>query len=377
MFQMINAAILLVVLYLLFIQNRKFGLWRLYLAMGINAFLWLATVFTPLPELRWGAAIFYLLLSFLFCLDIKNIEGSKFIQLLFLSANLINVFLGFSIILEVQGVADFIKSNYAMFYDDLVPNMIFFHKPVLSFATHSLAGFFMYLFFYMNLQTYKTKNNVLYLLFSLIYICFLIFLKSNTALLFVGIATLQLFVYLFIFKKKMAYWMIFLSVLGCWYYNQEISSFLKVMSYNINQTLTSSTNGIQGRFSSTGSLRDNLNYLGDHPFRPIGFGYSSDLFYGDSGFIEYILRGSLLLAICIYTALFLFLKNNLFSKKTAYALFGLILLFEIGFTGLTYFRTLYLLPFMIIYLNFLEKQKTLPKKHEKKLKKKIKIKWAS
>ena len=62
----------------------------------------------------------------------------------------------------VVGVAPFLAPNlaigqfttswYAQFYEELLPAMLGLHKPILAFGTHSLAGFFAYLLFWLNWQ---------------------------------------------------------------------------------------------------------------------------------------------------------------------------------------------------------------------------------
>lgn len=123
------------------------------------------------------------------------------------------------------------------------------------------------------------------------------------------------------------------------------------MAFDMRASFGSTGNGFLGRYSSTGNLQGNFNYLKENYFRPVGFGYSPEIMYVDSGYVEYLTRGTFLLVILIFAGLFLFLRNNLKSKNAAYSLFFIFLLFENGFSGLTYYRTIYLLPFIVLYLN--------------------------
>jgi hypothetical protein len=54
--------------------------------------------------------------------------------------------------------------------------------------------------------------------------------------------------------------------------------------------------------------------------------------------------------LLIYFGLYRFLRYNLTSTSHALTLFLVIIAFETGFTAFTYFRTLYLIPFFVIYL---------------------------
>jgi hypothetical protein len=125
----------------------------------------------------------------------------------------------------------------------------------------------------------------------------------------------------------------------------------------IGDVLSLDTNGLRGRYSGQGALTSNLRYVASAPFSPVGAGFHPDLMYGDSGVIEFLLRGSVPLVLLIYTGLFVFLKSNLASRSQALFLFAVLLGFEIGFSNLLYFRTQFFVPFVVVYLNHLESMK--------------------
>ena len=112
--------------------------------------------------------------------------------------------------------------------------------------------------------------------------------------------------------------------------------------------------GFLGRYGSQGNNLNNFAYVSAHPFRPVGLTAAGNLFIGDSGPVEYLIRGSVPFVILMYGGLFLFLQRNVRSKADLATLFVAILAIESGFTSLTYLRMLYLLPFAVIYLNSLE-----------------------
>src|SRR5260370_35623157 len=74
--------------------------------------------------------------------------------------------------------------------------MVMFRKPVLTFGTHSLAGFFLYLFFYVNLQTYRLKGGKLFLSFALCYLFLTLSLLSVTGIILGLVGMLPIFYYL-------------------------------------------------------------------------------------------------------------------------------------------------------------------------------------
>ncbi len=114
--------------------------------------------------------------------------------------------------------------------------------------------------------------------------------------------------------------------------------------------LNTDNNGPLVRYGPGGDLRPTMAYLYNNPLSPIGFATPSYLYIVDSGPLEYLLRGSLPLLVFIYFGLYRFLRYNLALRSHALTLFLVIIAFETGFTAFTYFRTLYLLPFFVIYL---------------------------
>lgn len=117
--------------------------------------------------------------------------------------------------------------------------------------------------------------------------------------------------------------------------------------------LGSGTSGILGRYSETGVLIPNFRYLREHPLAPIGTAFRSDLWLSDSGFLVTWMRGSLPLFLLVYLGLYFYMRGQLFDRKAMTYVFIVLMSFEVGFPNLTYFRTFYLLPFTIIYLNYL------------------------
>lgn len=364
--------ILSVILFLLFILlllgKVKIRKIFLYFALGINSLLWFSTLISPFIESRYGTAFYYLNLSLLFCLDLREIKIGKLTNKIFFFINIINIFLGFAIIFQNISIVNFIVQSYSAFYPELVPNMVMQQKPVLTFATHSIAGFFFYLLFYLCVNTYKSSSNIIYLLFAISYMIFMFYLKSNTANIFLLIAFVQ-FLWFFLQNKPKLFYCITLGFgISYFFFVEKISNFLFLYQFQLSNSLSSSNNGLLARYSSSGNLQGNFDYLTQNYFRPVGFGYSKSIMYVDSGFLEYLTRGSLLLVLLIYIGFFLFLKKNLKSKTAAYTLFFMFLLFELGFSGLTYYRTLYFLPFIVVYLNSITAIKAVKEKSRRKIK---------
>ncbi len=111
--------------------------------------------------------------------------------------------------------------------------------------------------------------------------------------------------------------------------------------------------GLFARYAAEGLLASNFAYLSESPLSPIGFTVTETLYLGDSGVVVNLLRGSVPLLVAVYLGLFMFLRFNLRDRRTALWLWCVVVLFEIGFTPLQYFRFVAFVPFMIVYLNSL------------------------
>jgi hypothetical protein len=317
--------------------------------------LTVGTLFSPFSTYAIGTIYIYVLLIFLYNLDLRAINLSSAPRIAFIAANVINLILGLGIILQVVVITQFLQDHYTYFYPELLPTMFALRKPVLTFATHSVAGFFIFLFFWMNLRTYEKDKHWLYPFFAISDTVFCLFLFSFTSLFFF-VCELVLLIRL-TFQRGRRFTLILGSclIIATVLLVPGLGSIEPEWKYQLadygESYLTSAANGPLGRYSSTGDLAGDLRYLRDNPLRPVGLSKPNSLFLMDSGPVEYLLRGSLPLLLLIYGGLYIFLKHNLVARRDARLLFIVILLFELGFPVLVHLRTLYLLPFFVIYMN--------------------------
>jgi len=346
---------------LLAVMNGLSHLYRSHLfACLIVLTLVICTFTSPLTEVEFGGVFVYCLMALMFVLKVNGISCGPLGKRVFLVVNVTNVMLGIGIIAQFEPVLTFLRTYYTYFYPELLPMMFVLRKPVLAFATHSVAGFFYFIFFWANLRSYETSRKSLYLAFAIIYSAFSLFLFSFSSLFFLFWEA-ALLLNLAWQRSRVLSLAGIAAGAGCalavWSWLGDWKADLIDYSTSV---LTSTGNGLLGRYSSsTGDLVTNLQFIRNHPFTPVGLtGYSRFLFV-DSGPIEYFLRGSLPLVVSIYGGLFCFLKFNLKHKKDVWVLFAAIMSFEIGFSVLGYPRTFYLLPFFILYLNGLERAQPL------------------
>jgi hypothetical protein len=320
--------------------------------LTINVILLTCTLFSPFTEIAYGGYLSFLLLSMLFCVNVMDIRLTVTAGRIFDLANAINLTLAALVLFQVPAVTQFFRDYYAYGYEGLVPEMLEEGKPVLTFGSHSLAGFFFYLLFYVTLQTFIANRSKLHLIFAFGYLALLIPMYSFTSLVFAGVATVQL-AFCFRARKTVIVGLIAAALLATILVvaPQLVSGFKEDM-IEVSQR---EGNGLLGRYSEFGGLAANFEFIANHPFRPIGLGLSWRLWNSDSGPAGYLLKGSFPLLITVYVGAFIFFRKNLRSRREALFLFLVFLSFEVGYSNFQYSRTQYFLPFLMVYLNSLER----------------------
>jgi len=292
-----------------------------------------------LPEINTTPLAVYTVLGFLFCLKVKDLQATNLAGIL-AQASALNIAFGGAMIL-LDSAGSLAQSYYNSFTSELLSNMVAAHKPVTVFATHSLAGTFNYLLFFLNFRTYKKTGSRLFLWLGLLEACVCVALMSTTSLVFAALAFAEL---AWNFRKSAI--AIVASILL--FIPADIRGSIL---YAASLMLPNEGNGFWARYGLSGGLHPSIQFILDHPFRPIGLNYSPMLYIQDSGPMQYILLGSVPLLLLVYGGLFLFLARNLRDRIDLWRLFLLLLASEVGFSTITYFRSLLLIPASVIYLN--------------------------
>ena len=286
-----------------------------------------------------------IIFSLILMISYTKIKITKNIIYLFNIVNIINIALGLLIILNNMSVKDFFMKYYSAFYPELMSYMLMNNKPVLYFGSHSIAGFFIYLFFYMNFLLYKKNKSKLNLIFILLNIFLLLNIKSVTSIILFAVATIQLFYY---FRKSKKALLIILPLII--YIFVKNSSYIYLM---IDKIFSSDINGFAGRYSDSGVFQQDFEYLKNN-LLPIGVLTLDQLYYTDNGFILNFIAGSVFLVFTIYRGLYSLFTHNIKNRKTSLWLFILFFSFEWAFPNLYYIRTLYFLPFLVVFVMYTE-----------------------
>jgi hypothetical protein len=326
--------------------NREILTW---FSTAMMTWLFLCSIFAlaNLRDIALTAPALFGCLAWMIAVKVKDLECDNLSALLaFMS--IVNLALAVAMLTN-DSVGQFIINYYNDFTDTLVADMLANEKPVLTFATHSLAGLFAYLFFWLNLRTYQKRGTKLHLLLAVLHVGLCIALKSFTSLGLGALAVLELF---WRFPKT-----VLASAIASFFMIPASAKDIIGDSFTVNVMLRDG-GGFISRYTQLGNLANIFAFIHEHPFGPIGVLYSSKLFADggqtDSGPILYFLRGSLPLLLLVYGGFFLFLWRNVRDRWACWRLFLVIVLTELGITVLIYPRSFLLIPFFVVYLNSLE-----------------------
>jgi hypothetical protein len=321
------------------------------LAALIPAIILFFSFTSGLHKFALGALLPFSVLALVLLLRIGDVRLDDLSQKFFMLANCINLFLGVGMILGLEWVESLI-GNYYAYIDSafVVERMISAHKPVVTFYTHSIAAFIFYLFFYLNLRSFCAKRKKIYGVLAFSYLVLILALISTTGLLLLLVGSLQFAVELWRTRHRVV---LGLAVVGILSLPLYFTSDWEALKGSISFLAERQDAGFVGRYSINSEIGYNFKYLTEHPFSPIGASSRSEIRLGDSGPLDYMLRGSLPLLILIYGGYFLFLRSNLTYGKDLWLIFFATMGFELAASVLTYFRFLLLIPFICIYLNSL------------------------
>ena len=323
-------------------------------ALSVWLVLGLFTVTSPFEAYSPGVTLLYVAQGLLFLIDLRGVT-SRAIDAVFQAITVVSLVLGYALALDV-GVADrLMVSWYGAFYPELLGNMvIIFNKPVLTFGTHSMAGFMIYLFFYLHFRAWLTQGGWWRLAAAGAFLGLLVALTSTTGLAFSVIAVLQI---AFVLQRvlpqqraRMAVAIVLAALAGATALGLDAGTLLAQAEDAI---VGDRVRGLFSRYATDGLLASTMKYLSESPLQPIGVGATDTLDLGDSGLVVNLLRGSVPLLVAVYGGLWLFLRTNLDDRRSAAWLWVCVVLFEVGFTPLQYFRFLGFVPFLVVYLNSL------------------------
>jgi hypothetical protein len=321
-------------------------------ALSIALLLAVFTVTSPFEAMAPGVTMLYLAQVLLFLLNLRHLR-SPAVERVFAVTSAASLMLGYALALNVGVVDRVMLQWYQAFYPELLGNMIVLsNKPVLTFATHSMAGFMIYLLFYMHLRAWTSRRGWWRLGAASGFLGLLVLLQSTTGQAFAAIAGLQLlWLVRFVPAHLRTLAVVALLVAGYGVFVARGTD-VEALAARVSEAVVGDrVRGLFSRYAADGLLASSINYLSDKPFTPIGLAATDTLYLGDSGVVVNALRGSVPLLVAVYGALWLFLRANLADGRTAAWIWFCTTLFEIAFTPLQYFRFVAFVPFLVVYLN--------------------------
>lgn len=316
------------------------------------------TFLSPYSQLTPGAFIPYLTFTLLCSVRIDRLQLNRS-QLKFLVwLTVLLAALCFMAFFRVGTVMNIQESYYQMFPDLYKFMMKWANKPVLMFATHSVAGFAYYLIGFCLFAAYiryqDMKSRWLLLVLSLIYSVILVLLLSNTGL---ALFLLLLAVYGYHFVRfanpLLVLFSIFGLIMAVLYFYEPLQLVFSTISELIFDVLTKKENGLLARFSTESRLGGSIQYLVSNPLVGVGMTSGGDLAFGDSFYAEYMLRlnffGFFLVAFITYGYLYI----NTRVKTYFIFLAGLVFIADLGYPLFVTYRFVFLFPVVIVFFNTL------------------------
>ena len=326
-------------------------------ALSIWLVLGVFTVTSPFETTAPGVAMIYATLTLLFLLDLRPLR-SRATDAVFQGITAVSLVLGYALALNVSAADQLILQRYNAFYPELLGNMVtIFNKPVLTFATHSIAGFMIYLFFYMQLRGWRLRGGWWRFVMAAAYVGLLVLLKSTTGMAFAAVAALQIaMIVAGALPRQRTLIAVALLLVAFGAFTAQGLTVDAVLTRVQDAIVGDRVRGLFSRYATDGLLASTMKYLSESPLSPIGVGATDTLYLGDSGVVVNLLRGSVPLLVAVYGGLWLFLRANLADRRAAVWIWVCTVLFEVGFTPLQYFRFVAFVPLLVVYLNSLERE---------------------
>jgi hypothetical protein len=337
----------------------KFGASEVAVVCGLLILTTLAacTLFGSLTTIRLEKVGIFGTMAMMLCLRSR---GERVGSNALLIVSTINIAIGIGIIAGIEPVVLWVERFYSAFFDGLVPSMLDLHKPVLSYGTHSIAAFFLYMFYWLNFRTFQVTGRRLNLACAIVHALLCAALLSHASFGFAALAFSEMGWH----ALSRSRYVTIASVLALaalmpvvirafdpktsgWNAIQDVAKDYVVYTW------VDKEGGLLARYGAGGDLAEPVAYIANHPLRPIGLSSSEKYVLVDSGPVEYMMRGSLLLVILIYGGLWYFLRAHL-QLWDALRMMLCVLVMETGFSVLLYQRTALLLPAFVLYLSGLD-----------------------
>lgn len=293
--------------------NGKINNKRLLYVVIIQLIFYLFTIINLLREpnmFTWniGSYLLISLLSLIFVFDLKiTLFNVKLLNFIFSCLNFIVIIWALGIIFKFNIIHEFTMANFSQYSGWTLNMMLEQNKPVYSFGTHSFSALFTFLMLLVNLVNIEKKVGADYIIRFFIvtlYLFILIMTKSTTALLFTVISIIIITSVLKKSNHRYSFFYVITIILV------SIPLIISIIFSNAVIDLTK-YNGFQERYM--GDLFDSTlsfmkSYIAIGMLRPL-----NNIMLIDSGLINFMLKGNILLIYFYYKLFYSYAKTNLYS----------------------------------------------------------------
>lgn len=340
----------LTLLAFVFLYEGKISLSQIIISTLIIMLLSLFTLITfnlkkSIAFISYGYFLNYIPFCFLINIKSSKFTNDKLLDKIFIIFCCILTIVGVLTVLNNHFIENLLKTYYIIHYPHVYEVMWASHKTVTFFATHSIACYIYFILWWLLDYRRQIKKGF----FNYILMAGILFniamCQSVSSVLCLSI--IFIFYYYSWIKKaskksilKSASLIIILMILIILNINTIIS------------ILSSSQNGILGRYGSSGNLKITLSYIMNNII-PIGICDLDGLWLTDGGYFVHLLRGGPIFIFLIYYGLYKFLKRNIPDKKRCSLLFISLLLFEVGYQFVISMRFFMIMLFAVLYFSYL------------------------
>lgn len=292
-------------------------------------------------------------LTFLSHIKVIKLPSRKFMRMLINFFSITCIVWNLGILFHVQSIVDFTYNNYNQYF----PLAVFYSvheqfKPVMTFGVHTYAAFYYLVFFLLSYYTFEYENKKVYLIYSICYAIFCLFLVSTT-----GIIYFLFMISFLIFKegKNLTAQSLILILLIIIVFGYLITQNYEYLYTKLFNNMTNGENSFVSRYSKQSVFNENFKIITSS----LGIGFNildgAGLGYSDSGIIVYLTMGSVPLCIFIYKMIFKFISNNI-SRYYVIPLWLAIMSFEFALPATFVYRFIFMIIFAICYFKTLMKE---------------------
>src|SRR5690348_2359991 len=261
----------------------------------VLSLLILFTLISPVKEAGYGIFPYYLGCCMLLSLRLQTVRCSQLTPRIFVVTNVAIILLGIFMVLQDPAVNRFIIDYYSVYGRDKTLFLTGVGKPILTFGTHSVAGFFYMLLIVINCIAAVEKRHPLFLVFGAIELCLLIALSSITSLVY-SFCSLVLLAWAILktlqTRFALSFGLVGILLLGGVFFRESASEVEAGVSSQYLAAISFQGSGFSGRYGTDGTVRGNLEKMAEFGLRPLGMAVGDKFMFGDSGIVEFSMRGS-------------------------------------------------------------------------------------